>query len=250
MCFAMHCVASKVLAAKATKYQEDQYLRPIAKGRHITTLALSESGTGAHFFLPRSHYWLQGEDFVLDGQKSFVTSASHADSYVVSAVPPGAELDPGTFTYLVMDSDSPGIEWLGAWRGLGMRGNSSCAAKLHNVPIPRANLLGVTGDQIWYVFEIVTPYFLVAMAGVYVGIAQAALDLTIGRLQRRRHEHTGETLSVRYRRSRMRWRICGPVLNAHVSSCIMLRVLVTLGRPIRKPHCLQPNSMSPERLWR
>jgi alkylation response protein AidB-like acyl-CoA dehydrogenase len=56
----------------------------------------------------------------------------------------------------------------------------------------RANLLGVTGDQIWYVFEIVTTYFLVAMAGVYVGIAQAALDLTIAGLQSRRHEHTRE----------------------------------------------------------
>jgi alkylation response protein AidB-like acyl-CoA dehydrogenase len=196
MCFGMHCVASKVLAAKATKYQEEHYLRPIAQGRHITTLALSEPGTGSHFFLPRSRYWVQGDHFVLDGQKSFVTSGRHADSYVVSAVPPGAELDPGTFTCLVMDADSPGVEWLEAWHGLGMRGNSSRAVKLNNVAIPRANLLGMTGDQIWYVFEIVTPYFLVAMAGVYVGIAQAALDLTIARLQIRRHEHTGETLST------------------------------------------------------
>ena len=196
MCFSMHCVASKVLAAKATKYQEDQYLRPIAEGRHFTTLALSEPGTGAHFFLPRSHYRLEGDNYVFDGQKSFVTSGSHADSYVVSAVPPGAELDPGTFTCLVMDSDSPGIEWLDAWRGLGMRGNCSRAAKLNRVTLPRANLLGVTGDEIWYVFEIVTPYFLIAMAGVYLGIAQAALDLTIARLPSRRHEHTGETLNT------------------------------------------------------
>jgi len=196
MCFGMHCVASKVIAAKATKHQEEQYLRPIAQGRHITTLALSEPGTGSHFFLPRSRYWVEGDHFVLDGQKSFVTSGRHADSYVVSAVPPGAELDPGSFTCLVMDADSPGVEWLEAWHGLGMRGNSSCAARLNNAAIPRANLLGATGDQIWYVFEIVTPYFLVAMAGVYIGIAQAALDLTIGRLQGRRHEHTGETLST------------------------------------------------------
>ena len=196
MCFGMHCVASKVLAAKATKYQEDRYLRPIAAGRHITTLALSEPGTGAHFFLPRSHYRVQGDNFVLDGQKSFVTSGDHADSYVVSVVPPGAELDPGTFTCLVMDRDSPGIEWLDPWRGLGMRGNSSRGAKLNNVIIPQANLLGVTGDQIWYVFEIVAPYFLVAMAGVYLGIARAALELTITRLHSRRHEHTGETLNT------------------------------------------------------
>lgn len=196
MCFGMHCVASKVLAAKATKYHEDRYLRPIAEGRHVTTLALSEPGTGAHFFLPRSHYRVQGDDFVLDGQKSFVTSGGHADSYVISAVPPGAELDPGTFTCLVMDSDGPGIEWLESWLGLGMRGNSSRAVKLNRVTMPRANLLGATGDQIWYVFEIVAPYFLVAMAGVYLGIAQSALDLTITHLQSRRHEHTGEPLST------------------------------------------------------
>src|SRR5215475_2429375 len=196
MCFGMHCVASKVLAAKATKYQEDRYLRPIAEGRHVTTLALSEPGTGAHFFLPRSHYRVQGDNFVLDGQKSFVTSGDHADSYVLSVVPPGAELDPGTFTCLVMDRDSPGIEWQDPWRGLGMRGNSSRGAKLNNVIIPQANLLGVTGDQIWYVFEIVAPYFLVAMAGVYLGIARAALELTITRLHSRRHEHTGETLNT------------------------------------------------------
>jgi alkylation response protein AidB-like acyl-CoA dehydrogenase len=196
MCFGMHCVASKVLAAKATKYHEDRYLRPIAEGRHVTTLALSEPGTGAHFFLPRSHYREQGDNFILDGQKSFVTSGGHADSYVVSAVPPGAELDPGTFTCLVMDSGDPGLEWLEAWLGLGMRGNSSRAAKFNRVTMPRANLLGATGDQIWYVFEIVAPYFLVAMAGVYLGIAQSALDLTIARLQSRRHEHTGETLST------------------------------------------------------
>lgn len=196
MCYAMHCVASKVLAAKATKHQEDRYLRPIAQGRHITTLALSEPGTGAHFFLPRSHYRVRGDDFGLDGQKSFVTSGGHADSYVVSVVPPGDEIDPGTFTCLVMDGDTPGIEWQSPWRGLGMRGNSSRGAKLNNVLIPQSNLLGVTGDQIWYIFEIVAPYFLVAMAGVYLGIARAALELTITGLQGRRHEHTGETLNM------------------------------------------------------
>ena len=196
MCFGMHCVAAKVLAAKATKYQEDQYLRPIAQGRHITTLALSESGTGAHFFLPRSRFWEQDGGFVLDGEKSFVTSGGYADSYVVSAVPPGAELDPGTFTCLVMDSGSKGIEWLEAWRGLGMRGNSSRGAKLNAVGVSRQNLLGVPGDQIWYVFEIVAPYFLVAMSGVYLGIARAALEITIDRLKSRRHEHTGETLNT------------------------------------------------------
>lgn len=196
MCFGMHCVASKVLAIKATADQEERYLRPIARGHHLTTLALSEAGTGVHFFLPRAQFAADGDDFLLTGQKSFVTNGGYADSYIVSASPPGGEIDPGTFTCVIMDADMPGIEWLEPWHGMGMRGNSSRAVKLDRVSVPGANLLGAEGDQIWYVFEIVAPYFLVAMAGVYIGIAQAALDATIAHMHTRKHDHTGRTLDA------------------------------------------------------
>lgn len=195
MCFSMHSVAAKVLAAKATSYHEQHFLRPIAEGRHITTLALSEPGTGVHFFLPRAQVREEGDAFVVRGEKSFVTSGGHADSYVVSVVPPGSELDPGAFTCLAIESDASGLAWQKAWDGFGMRGNSSRPLLLEDVRVPRGNLLGETGDQIWYVFEVVAPYFITAMAGVYLGIAQAALDMAIAHLKDRRHSHTGGTLS-------------------------------------------------------
>lgn len=196
MCFAMHCVATRVLAAKATTDQEDRYLRPIAQGRHLTTLALSEPGTGAHFFLPRTRFRRQDDGFVVEGHKSFVTSGGNADSYVISTVPPGAELDAGTFTCVVVDADAPQMEWLAPWEGVGMRGNSSRDLKLNGTRIPERNLLGFEGDQIWYIFEVVAPYFLGAMAGVYTGIAQATLDATVAHLQGRTHQHSGEALST------------------------------------------------------
>ena len=96
MCFSMHSVAAKVLAAKATPEQEDRFLRPIAEGRHITSLALSEPGTGVHFFLPRATFKSAPNGYELNGEKSFVTSGGHADSYVFSAVEEGSELDPGS----------------------------------------------------------------------------------------------------------------------------------------------------------
>jgi alkylation response protein AidB-like acyl-CoA dehydrogenase len=195
MCFGMHCVATAVIAAKATPAQEDNYLRLIAAGRHVTSLALSEPGTGAHFFLPRSTFQHQDDSFVLNGRKSFVTSGGHADSYVVSAVAPGAELDPGTFTCLLVNKDAAGLEWAPPWDGFGMRGNSSRGAQLTNVRVPADNLLGHEGDQIWYVFEVVAPYFLVAMAGTYLGIAQAAFDLAVEHLRQHRYEHTSERLA-------------------------------------------------------
>ncbi|WP_309085640.1 acyl-CoA dehydrogenase family protein [Chelativorans sp.] len=195
MCFGMHSVATKVLATKATPFHEEHFLRPIAEGKHITSLALSEPGTGAFFFLPRTQFRVEAEDVVLDGQKSFVTSGGHADSYVMSAVPPGSELDPGTFTCFVVEGNRTGLQWLQDWEGFGMRGNSSRGVRLDQVRIPKANLLGSEGDQIWYVFEVVAPYFIIGMSAVYLGIAQAALDLTIAHLKERSHQHTGESLS-------------------------------------------------------
>lgn len=194
MCFGMHCVATAVIASKATSFQEATYLRAIAAGRHITSLALSEAGTGAHFYLPRATFRREDDSFVINGDKSFITSAGHANSYVVSTVAPGAELDPGTFTCLIVDGATPGLSFGPGWNGVGMRGTASGPAKLDGVSVPLGNLLGHEGDQLWYVFEVVAPYFLVAMAGTYVGLMQAALDATVEHLTRHRHDHTDERL--------------------------------------------------------
>lgn len=194
MCYGMHCVASAVIAAKATPFQEHRYLAPIAQGRHLTTLALSEPGTGAHFYLPRATFRHTGRAFSVTGEKSFVTNGGQADSYVVSAVAAGAEHDPGTFTCLLADNNAPGLSWGPAWTGFGMRGNSSRVMSLVGATLPPGNLLGSQGDQSWFVFEVVAPYFLIAMAGTYLGVAEAALRLAIDHLRSRRHEHSGQSL--------------------------------------------------------
>ena len=54
MCFGMHCVGAAVLSAKVTPDQQERYLRPITEGRHLTTLSLSEAGTGSQFYIPRT----------------------------------------------------------------------------------------------------------------------------------------------------------------------------------------------------
>lgn len=194
MCFGMHCVATQVLVAKATPEHESRYLRPIARGEHISALALSEPGTGANFYLPRAHFRPGDGGFLLSGRKSFITSGGHADSYVVSVAAPGGENDPGTFTFFVVDGGTEGLRWGDPWRGFGMRGNSSRSLEMDNVQVPAGNRLGGTGDHVWYVFEVVAPYFLVAMAGVYLGLAAGALDLAIGHLKVREFAHTGERL--------------------------------------------------------
>ncbi|HEX2188740.1 MAG TPA: acyl-CoA dehydrogenase family protein [Longimicrobiaceae bacterium] len=195
MCFAMHCVGTAVVAAKATEHQKEAYLVPIARGEHVTTLALSEPGTGAHFYLPQSLVVPEGECYRVRGTKSFVTNGGEADSYVVSvAAAEGAAAGEGTFSCVLVDSGSPGLHWEDPWNGLGMRANSSRTVRLEDVPVPRRNLLGEEGDQLWYVFEVVAPYFLMAMAGTYLGVAAAAFETAREHLGTRRYAHTGELL--------------------------------------------------------
>lgn len=192
LCFGMHCVGTAVMAAKATDYQAEHYLHQIAQGKHITTLALSESGTGANFYWSETSLTPQGENFLVNGTKQFVTNGGHADSYVISAA--SAKAEGGDFSCLIVDQATPGIEWLAPWQGFGMRGNSSRGLRFQNISVPRKNLLGEEGDQVWYVFEVIAPYFLMAMAGTYLGIAQSALDAAGEHLRSRRYAHTGESL--------------------------------------------------------
>ena len=194
LCFGMHCVGTAVIAAKATGFQQDNYLREIAEGRHITTLALSEHGSGSHFYLPETTLEVEDDSFVINGTKQFVTNGGRADSYVVSTVASGEQSDAGDFSCVIVDRDSAGVSWLDAWMGFGMRGNSSRPMRLDNTRVRKENLLGEKGDQVWYVFEVVAPFFLMAMAGTYLGLAQAALDAAGEHLRARRYTHSGESL--------------------------------------------------------
>ena len=197
LCFGMHQVGSAVLAAKATERQAKEYLEPIAAGEHLTTLALSEPGTGSQFWLPETQVrQVDGGGWQVDGGKMFVTNGSKADSYVVSTVAADPSAPPGQFSCVVVPSDADGLSFAGSWDGVGMRGNSSLAARMDGVRLEPWALLGSPGDQIWYVFELIAPYFLTAMAGTYLGVAQAALNEAVEHLKERRHSHTGRTLAA------------------------------------------------------
>jgi alkylation response protein AidB-like acyl-CoA dehydrogenase len=195
ICYGMHCVGSSVIAANATPDQQERLLTPICEGRHITTLSLSERSTGAHFYLPETTIRaVDSSEYCLSGTKDFVTNGSRADSYVVSAVAAEADAPLGQFSCVVVPGNLSSIEWGPAWKGLGMRGNSSRSMILRNVKVPRSNLLGKEGDQIWYIFNVITPFFVIAMAATYLGIATTAFEEARKHLSHRHHSHTGETL--------------------------------------------------------
>jgi isovaleryl-CoA dehydrogenase len=195
LCYGMHNVASAVLAAKATADHEERFLLPIAQGKHVTSLAISEAGTGSHLYLTETTIEREGDEFVVRGQKQFVTSGGRADSYVASTMTTTGTAAPGEFNLLVLERDTPGMSWGEPWDGFGMRGNSARGLDLNGARVNSRNLLGAEGDQMWYMFEVVVPYFIMAMAGAYLGITQAALDEAINHVRTRRFSHSGETLA-------------------------------------------------------
>src|SRR5262245_29654682 len=132
MCYLMHGCATAVIAAKATPEQAERWLRPIAAGDLLATLAFSERGTGAHFYNPEIKAHLDG-GYVLSGTKSFVTSGGHADLYLalVQASSAAQGLD-----VVVVEKGTAGLSFEGTWDGLGMAGNSSIRMVLDGVCVP------------------------------------------------------------------------------------------------------------------
>lgn len=196
LCFGMHCVGTAVIAARATQWQKQTYLAPIAEGRHITTLALSEKGSGAHFYFPQTSLVAVSENsFLVNGEKTFVTNGSHADSYVVSTLGASEEALPDQFSCIVLDNDTNGMHWGKEWSGLGMRGNASRSLALTNVTISDRHILGERGDQLWFMFNVIAPCFLIAMAATYLGIAQRALEEGQNILKKRAYAINGTTLA-------------------------------------------------------
>ena len=107
----------------------------IVAGRHLSTLAFSESGSRSHFWAPVSSARIEGDEAVLDAKKSWVTSAGQADSYVWSSRPVEAD---GPMTLWLVPSDAAGLSIPFEFEGMGLRGNASSPVTGEGVGCRRA----------------------------------------------------------------------------------------------------------------
>ena len=193
MVYLMHLCGVACYAAAPAK--TEKLLRDAAAGRHLSTLAFSEKGSRSHFWAPVSRAKDDGAGAVrLSASKSFVTSAGHADGYVVSTLAPGGRTPVESTIYLVM-RDEAGLTVAGTWRGLGMRGNASAPMTLENVRVGADRALTDPGKGLDMMLGIVLPAFQVGTAAVAVGIAEAAVQATTAHMTHARLEHMDSSLS-------------------------------------------------------
>jgi alkylation response protein AidB-like acyl-CoA dehydrogenase len=156
----------------------------------LTTLAFSEAGSGGHFYMPVSQVKRSGHGMSLTAQKTFVTSAGEADSYVVSTRKAGASGPTELDLYLV-GKGAEGFEVGKPFEGLGLAGNGSAPMKLENVELAEENRLGNEGSGFQIMMEVVLPHFQVGVAAVSLGIAAAAFQAASAHVTTRRYEHAG-----------------------------------------------------------
>jgi len=189
MVFLMHSVAAATIAGGAGE-RAQEYLEAMAGGRALGTLAFSERGTGAHFYAPELAAERENGGVRISGRKSFVTSGGHADLYLVLVKAGDGE---GLDCYAV--NGDGGVQFEGSWEGLGMAGNSSVAAQFDCVVDDTARI-GAAGAGQELVFGTVAPFFLAGLAAVNVGIAAAALAVTIEHASKPRYSDGGSLAEI------------------------------------------------------
>jgi alkylation response protein AidB-like acyl-CoA dehydrogenase len=175
MVFLMHSVAAATVAGGGGP-RAAELLGRMASGDALGTLAFSERGTGAHFYAPELHAERRDGSVHVSGRKAFVTSGGHADVMLVLLQSEGEGEGLDCFA---VQKDDRGVGFEGHWEGLGMRGNSSIAVELDDVALDGDARIGEAGGGVGLVFGVVAPTFLVGLAAVNVGIAQAALSVAV-----------------------------------------------------------------------
>ena len=188
MIYVMHTAAAQIIAASPTLASKQDLLKQIALGKHLTTLAFSERGSRSEFWAPVSRLEAQGSDYVTSGFKSWVTSASRADSYVSSAQTPGAASPVESVLYLVRKGTA-GVTVGPAFNGLGLRGNDSSSVTLENVKVPKADLISELGKGMDLMMGVCLPWFNIGSAAMANGLCRAAIDVTAAHLQNAGFEH-------------------------------------------------------------
>jgi alkylation response protein AidB-like acyl-CoA dehydrogenase len=195
MVYVMHILGTAtILAARPNAVPAlAPILREIGAGRHLSTLAFSEAGSRSHFWAPVSRAHRNGNGVRISAKKSWVTSAGHAQSYVVSALAPEGA-GPTDSTLYLLTADTRGLSVAGPWDGLGLRANASAPVALEDCRVAFEFQLTDDGAGFPAMLNVVLPLFCLGTAAVALGLCRAAVNGTASHLKTAKFEHLGQTL--------------------------------------------------------
>ncbi|WP_265111012.1 acyl-CoA dehydrogenase family protein [Halosolutus halophilus] len=168
-------LASKPIELFGTEDQKERWLRPLAEGEYLGGWALTEPGSGSDASDMDTMARKEGDEWVINGTKQFITNASEAGSVLVKAVTdPGAGYD-GISTFIVDPDADDGFEVTTIWDKMGLNASPTCEITLDDVRLPEDRLLGEEGDG-WDQTKKTLDGGRISIAALSTGLAQGAYD--------------------------------------------------------------------------
>lgn len=161
--------------------QKDKYLRQLAAGEKVCAVAITEPGAGSDVAGIRTRAVRDGNDWVLDGTKMFITNGVHADVYFVAARTGPGKREVSMF---IVDKGTPGFSVGRALKKTGWLSSDTAELVFEGVRVPAANLLGEEGKGFYSVMKNFQTE-RIALAAMAVGHCQQALKLTLDHVRRR-----------------------------------------------------------------
>ncbi len=158
-----------------TEEQKQKYLVPLAKGEKLGAFALTEPNAGTDAAGQQTVAMLDGDNYILNGTKIFITNGGQADVYIVFAMTDRTKGTRGISAFIV-EKDFPGFSIGKVEDKMGIRGSSTTELIFRDCIVPKSNLLGKEGQG-----------FKIAMStldGGRIGIAAQALGIAAGALEK------------------------------------------------------------------
>ena len=160
-----------------TKEQKEKYLKPLAEGTKVGAFGLTEPGAGSDAGATATTAVLDGDHYILNGRKCWITNAPFCDFAIVTAVTEKGKGTKGISTFIVEAG------WEGFSHGahedkIGIRGTRTSDLIFENVKVPKDNLLGKEGKG-FVVMMNTLEAGRIGVAAQAVGVAQSALDEAI-----------------------------------------------------------------------
>ena len=160
-----------------TEEQKQKYLPKLASGEWIGAFGLTEPNAGTDAAMQQTTAVLDGEEWVLNGSKIFITNAGYAHVYVIMAMTDKSKGTKGISAFIV-EKDTPGFSIGKKEKKLGIRGSATCERIFENCRIPKANLLGELGKG-FKIAMMTLDGGRIGIASQALGIAQGAMDVTV-----------------------------------------------------------------------
>ncbi|MEG0794913.1 MAG: acyl-CoA dehydrogenase [Odoribacter sp.] len=167
-----------------TEAQRKQYLPRLCSGEWVGAFGLTEPNAGTDASAQQTMAVLEGDHYILNGSKIFITNAAYAHVYIVMAMTDKSLGTKGISAFIV-ENDFPGFSVGKKEKKMGIRGSATCELIFENCIVPKENLLGKIGDG----FKIAMKTLdggRIGIASQALGIAQGAMDETVKYVKERK----------------------------------------------------------------